>query len=61
MVQDHWQPGSPPTASTGVVVKEEEGTRGYEGWEDLEDVVDLEDAEKAVLAHALASTTRHVA
>ena len=57
MVQDHWQPSSPPTASTGVVVKkekEEEGTGGYEGQED----VNLEDAEEVVLAHALAKITR---
>ena len=58
MVQD--QPGYPPTASTGVVAKEEEEEiGGWKGQEDLADAKDLEDMGEVVRIHS--SSEHHTA
>ena len=59
MVQD--QPGSPPTASTRVVLRKEEETGRWEGQEDSEDVEDLEGVEEVVRARTYSGPEHHLA
>ena len=68
MVQD--QPGSPPTASTGVVVKEGRKRRNRtigdlvgrkQDAEELENAEDLKNVEVFVRAHTQSSPERHSA